>query len=307
MMRTPWQVRRILASRDYQEVVNFSFVEAGWERDFCANDAPIVLANPIASQMGVMRSSLIGGLVANLATNLKRQVERVRVFELGRCFSRDEQGATSHQDVRGFAQPLRIAALAAGLASPEQWGIAKKRVDFYDVKADLEGLLAPRVARFEAVSHPALHPGRSAAVVVNGKRAGVVGELHPRWTQKYALETSPVLFELDLDVALAAGLPDYVEPSRFPAVVRDIALVVAIDLPVQTLLDGLRDAAPAIVCGLEVFDVYQGKGIDHDRKSLAIRVVMQDTERTLADDEVEAARSRLIHFAEKQYSARLRA
>ena len=307
MKRTPWQVRRILASRDYQEVVNFSFVEAGWERDFCANDAPIVLANPIASQMGVMRSSLIGGLIANLATNLKRKVERVRVFELGRCFSRDEQSGNGHLAVAGFAQPLRIAALAAGLASPEQWGIAKKRVDFYDVKADLEGLLAPRVARFEAVSHPALHPGRSAAVVLNGKRAGVVGELHPRWTQKYEMEASPVLFELDLDAALAAGLPDYFEPSRFPAVVRDIALVVANDLPVQVLLEGLRETAPEIVCGLEVFDVYQGKGVHPDRKSLAIRVVMQDTQRTLAEEEVEAARSRLIRFAEEKYSARLRA
>ena len=116
-----------------------------------------------------------------------------------------------------------------------------------------------------------------------------------------------MLFELDVDAALAAGLPDYREPSRFPAVVRDIALVVAADLQVQVLLDGMRGAAPEIVCGLEVFDVYQGKGIEPDRKSLAIRVVMQDTERTLAEDEVEAARSRLIRFAEESFSARLRA
>lgn len=304
--RTPWQVRHRLAACDYQEVVNFSFVEAGWEYDFCGNDAPIVLANPIASQMGVMRSSLIGGLVANLATNLKRQIERVRVFEVGRCFAHDAQAAAGHHGVEGFAQPLRIAALAAGPASPEQWGAATRKVDFYDAKADLEGLLAPRAARFEAATHPALHPGRCAAVMVGSKLVGVLGELHPRWTQKYELDASPVLFEVDLDAALEVGLPDYVEPSRFPAVVRDIALVVAGNLPVQTLLDGLRKAAPGIVRGLEVFDVYQGKGIEPDRKSLAIRVVMQDTQRTLADDEVEAARSRLIRFAEQEYSARLR-
>jgi phenylalanyl-tRNA synthetase beta chain len=307
MRRTPWQVRHILASLDYQEVVNFSFVDAGWERDFCASEAPIVLANPIASQMGVMRSSLIGGLVANLASNLKRQVERVRVFELGRCFLRDAGAVADQRAVQGYAQPLRVAALAAGLAAPEQWGAEKRQVDFYDIKADLEALFAPRAVRFEAALHPALHPGRSAAVIRDGKRVGVLGELHPRWTQKYALETSPVLFELDVDAALAAGLPDYREPSRFPAVVRDIALVVAADLPVQVLLDGMRGAAPEIVCGLEVFDVYQGKGIEPDRKSLAIRVVMQDTERTLAEDEVEAARSRLIRFAEESFSARLRA
>lgn len=304
--RTPWQVRHRLASRDYQEVVNFSFVEAGWEHDFCGSDAAVVLANPIASQMGVMRSSLIGGLVANLANNLNRQIERVRVFELGRCFAHDVQGAAGHHAVEGFAQSLRIAALAAGPASPEQWGAAKRRVDFYDIKADLEGLLAPRAAGFEAASHPALHPGRSAAVVVDGRRVGVLGELHPRWTQKYELDASPVLFEVDLDAALEVGLPDYVEPSRFPAVIRDIALVVAGNLPVKQLLDGLRQAAPGIVRALEVFDVYQGKGIEPDRKSLAIRVVMQHTQRTLADDEVEAARSRLIRFAEQEYSARLR-
>lgn len=307
MRRTPWQVRHILAARDYQEVVNFSFVDAGWERDFCASEAPIVLANPIASQMGVMRSSLIGGLVANLAGNLKRQVERVRVFELGRCFFSESGAAADPRAVKGYAQPLRVAALAAGLASPEQWSAEKRRVDFFDIKADLEALFAPRSVRFEAAAHPALHPGRSAAVIRDGKRVGVLGELHPRWTQKYALETSPVLFELDLDAALATGLPDYREPSRFPAVVRDIALVVAGDLPVQVLLDGMRGAAPQIVCGLEVFDVYQGTGIEPNRKSLAIRVVMQDTERTLAEDEVEAARSRLIRFAEEKFSARLRA
>ncbi|HMZ84518.1 MAG TPA: phenylalanine--tRNA ligase subunit beta [Rhodocyclaceae bacterium] len=306
-IRSPWRVRRTLAARDYQEVVNFSFVDSAWERDFCANEAPVVLANPIASQMSVMRSSLIGGLVANLATNLKRKVERVRVFELGRCFSRDGSEAGPNRPVAGFVQPLRIAALAAGNAAPEQWGAATRRVDFYDVKADLEALLAPRKPCFLAAAHPALHPGRCAEVVLEQQAIGWIGELHPRLSLKYELGASPVVFELELDAVLAAGLPDYVEPSKFPSVVRDLALVVAHDLPVQTLLDGLRQAAPDIVSELEVFDVYQGKGIDPDKKSLAIRVVMKDTQRTLADDEVESARSRLIRFAEERFSARLRA
>jgi len=305
--RSSWRLRRVLAGRDFQEVVNFSFVDSAWERDFCANETPVVLANPIASQMSVMRSSLIGSLVANLATNLKRKVERVRVFELGRCFSRGSSDAGNLGPVAGFVQPLRIAALAAGPAAPEQWGVETRRVDFYDIKADLEALLLPRKARFVAGVHTALHPGRCAAVMLGERQIGWVGELHPRLSLKYELGASPVVFELELDAALEGGLPDYVEPSKYPAVVRDLALVVAHDLPVQALLDGLRKAAPDIVSGLEVFDVYQGKGIDPDKKSLAIRVVMQDTQRTLADDEVESARSRLIRFAEEKFSARLRA
>lgn len=304
---SPWSVRHALAARDYQEVVNFSFVDAAWERDFCGNEAPIVLANPIASQMGVMRSSLVGGLVANLATNLKRKTERVRVFEIGRCFARDPEVEAGLGAVEGFAQPLRVAALAAGSASPVQWGVKARQVDFYDAKADLEALLAPRQARFEVAAHPALHPGRSARVLLEGRPIGFLGELHPHWAQKYELGASPVVFELELAAVLSSGLPNFVEPSRFPVVVRDIALVVDRNLPVQALLDGLREAAAQIVCGLEVFDVYQGPGMDANKKSLAIRVVMQDTQRTLADEEVESARSRLIRFAEERFSARLRA
>jgi phenylalanyl-tRNA synthetase beta chain len=179
-------------------------VDAGWEQDFCANADPVVLANPIASQMGVMRSSLIGGLVANLVTNLNRRMERVRVFETGRCFLRDIKG----EQIVGFKQPKRIAALAAGPAAPEQWGSATRRVDFFDAKADVETLLSPLQAHFERLDHPALHPGRAATVSVKGQVIGLVGELHPRWVQKYELDVSPAVFELDLDAVLERPLPN---------------------------------------------------------------------------------------------------
>lgn len=300
--RSAWRARRLIASRDYQEVVNYAFVDAEWEKDFCANIDPVVLANPIASQMGVMRSSLIGGLVANLATNLKRRIERVRVFETGRCFLRDAKG----DQVPGFLQPQRIGALAAGPAVPEQWGVPLRRVDFFDAKADVEALLAPAVARFERLDHPALHPGRAASVSIEGKVIGLVGELHPEWTQKYELGNAPVVFELDLDAVLRQSLPRHQEFSRYPAVVRDLALVVAQDLPVQALRDGLSAAAPSIVRGIELFDVYHGKGIDQDKKSLAFRVVMQDTEKTLADAEVDEAMAKMIETAGQNFSAKLR-
>ncbi|MBA3902583.1 MAG: phenylalanine--tRNA ligase subunit beta [Rhodocyclaceae bacterium] len=308
--RSVWRVRRLLAARDYQEVVNYAFVDADWEKDFGANADPVVLANPIASQMGVMRSSLIGGLVANLATNLKRRVERVRVFETGRCFLRDDRREfprdSKRDHIPGFLQPKRIAALAAGPAAPEQWGVSARRVDFFDAKADVEALLAPVVARFERLEHPALHPGRAASIIIDGKSAGLVGELHPQWVQKYELGSAPVVFELDLDTVLRLPLPRYVEVSRFPAVVRDLALVVAQDLPVRTLLDGLKVAAPAIVREVELFDVYHGKGIDPDKKSLAFRVVMQDTEKTLSDGEVDAAMVKMIEAAARKFAAKLR-
>lgn len=301
-VRSVWCLRRLLASRDFQEVVNYSFVDACWEQDFCANADPVVLANPIASQMGVMRSSLIGGLVANLVTNLNRRMERVRVFEVGRCFLRDARG----DPIAGFMQPERIAALAAGPAAPEQWGSATRRVDFFDAKADVETLLAPLPAQFERIDHPALHPGRAATVSVKGEVIGLVGELHPRWVQKYELGAPPVVFELDLAAVLERPLPDYQGVSRFPAVVRDLALVVGQEQPAQPLLEGLIAAAPTFVREVVLFDVYQGKGVDPGKKSLAFRVVMQDTEKTLADGEVDAAMVKLIETAAEKFAAKLR-
>ncbi|MBE7422259.1 MAG: phenylalanine--tRNA ligase subunit beta [Zoogloeaceae bacterium] len=300
--RSVWRLRRLLASRDYQEVVNYSFVDAGWERDFCANDGQVVLANPIASQMGVMRSSLIGGLVANLAANRNRRLDRVRVFETGRCFLRDAAG----DPIPGFLQPKRVAALAWGPAAPEQWGMAVRHVDFFDVKADVEALLAPLQGGFERLQHPALHPGRAASVTLEGKVIGLVGELHPRWVQKYELGSAPVLFELDLDSVLQKPLPAYKEVSRFPCVVRDIALVVAQEQPAKPMLEALLAVAPAIVREVELFDVYHGKGVDPEKKSLAFRVVMQDTERTLSEGEVDAAVMSMVEAAAKQFAAKLR-
>ncbi|BAL25819.1 phenylalanine--tRNA ligase subunit beta [Azoarcus sp. KH32C] len=300
--RTAWDVRRLIAARDYQEVVNYAFVEEAWERDFCANAEPIRLANPIASQMSVMRSSLIPGLAANVVSNRKRQVERVRVFEVGRCFERKAEGAP----IGGFHQPLRVAALAAGAALPGQWGAKTRPVDFFDVKGDLEALFVPQVLSFEPVVHPALHPGRAASVMLDGRKIGVIGELHPVWVQRYELGSAPVAFELELDAALAARLPSYQEISRQPAVTRDLALVVDQVCPVARVVEVLREAAPAIVKAIELFDVYHGKGIEDGKKSLAFSVLMQDTQRTLEDAEVDAAVAAIVSHADTTLGARLR-
>jgi len=300
--RSQWDVRHRLAGRDYQEVVTYAFVEEAWEREFCANEDPIRLANPIASQMSVMRSSLIPGLAATLAANRKRQQARVRVFEIGRCFERRAGG----EPVAGFHQPLRVAALAAGDAQPEQWGVAARAVDFFDVKGDLEALFAPAILAFEPLAHPALHPGRAASVLCDGRHIGVVGELHPVWVQRYELGSAPVVFEVELEAALAARLPAYREISRLPAVTRDLALVLEQGLSTARVLAVLHEAAAPIVKGIELFDVYHGKGIDPDKKSLAFRVLMQDTQRTLEDAEVDAAVAAIVRHAESSLGARLR-
>lgn len=301
--RRPLQrLRQILADAGYQEVINFAFVEEGWEADFSANATPIRLANPIASQMGVMRSSLIGGLVSTLATNLKRKQNRVRVFETGRCFFRDAEAVP----VAGYRQPWKLAGLAYGGAQPEQWGSPARNVDFYDLKGDLEALLQPFSARFEKAVHPALHPGRSARLVLDGKDIGVLGELHPQWVQKYDLPLAPVVFELELESLLAARIPSYAELSRFPAVVRDLALVVDQGLSLQAILDGLQSERPVLVKDIQLFDVYTGKGVEPGKKSLAFRIVMQDTEKTLQDAEVDAALQQLVASLERQFAAKLR-
>ncbi len=300
--RSAWALRHRLADRDYQEVINFAFVELAWETDFAGNSAPIRLANPIASQLAVMRSTLLGGLVGNLVTNRNRQLNRARVFEIGRCFRRDEAGAP----VKGFDQPVMLAGLAAGMAVPEQWGVPARPVDFFDVKGDVEALLAPRSARFAACRHPALHPGRCAEISLDGAAIGVLGELHPTLVQKYDLGTAPVVFELRLDALVSAQLPAYAPISRLPAVIRDLALIVDDAVRVEDLREAMQAAAPDIVKSVELFDLYQGKGIEEGKKSLAFRVLMQDTRRTLEEAEVEAATSALTARASEGFGARLR-
>ena len=296
------RLRQIIADCGYQEVVNFAFVEEAWERDFADNSKLIRLANPIASQLSVMRSTLIGGLVANLATNLKRRQARARFFETGRCFFRDERG----EPVAGFRQPWTLTALAYGAAFPEQWGCVARNVDFFDVKGDLERLLAPRTASFEKAGHPALHPGRSARIVLDGRAIGFVGELHPQWQQKYELPLAPVLFELDLDALVIAGLAHYAEVSRQPLVIRDMAIVVDQEVELQLLIDGMVASRPEIVREIKLFDLYAGRGVEAGKKSLAFRIMMQDTQKTLQEVEVDAAMQHLMTYLRETFAAQLR-
>ncbi|MDR1850279.1 MAG: phenylalanine--tRNA ligase subunit beta, partial [Zoogloeaceae bacterium] len=291
-------LKKEMATRGFQEVINFAFVPEAWEADFAANPNPIRLANPIASQLAVMRSSLMGGLIETLSVNLKRKQARIRIFEQGRVFARKD-GA--------YAQPWRLAALAYGAAEPISWGTDERKVDFFDLKGDLVALFAPAELAFVPMPHPALHPGRSARVMRADKEIGWLGELHPRWIQQYELPAAPMLFEIALEAAQQLVLPAYTEISRFQMAARDLAIVVDQQTPWQAILEGIQQAIPAQVTEILLFDIYQGKGIPEGKKSLAFRIVMQDTQRTLLDADMDEVTAKILVWLENHFSAQLRA
>jgi phenylalanyl-tRNA synthetase beta chain len=304
--RSPHELRARLAAADYREVINFAFVEPQWEEDFAGETNPIRLLNPIASQLSVMRTSLIGSLIANLRYNHARKVPRIRVFEMGRVFLRDPGAADGPLSVKGLRQPIRIGAAAFGPAVEEQWGEKTRPVDFFDAKADVQQLCAPLAPQFEAAAHPAFHPGRCARILLDGKAVGWLGELHPRWQRKYELPQPPVVFELDTEPLERLAMPTFTPPSRFPAVVRDMALLFDSGVPAQAVLEALEAGKPPITRSIRVFDLYQGQNLPAGKKSLAFRVVMQDTERTLTDAEADAACDSLVALLEQRFSAILR-
>jgi phenylalanyl-tRNA synthetase beta chain len=308
-------LRHALAARDYAETVNFSFVDESWERDFAGNEAPIRVLNPIASQLSVMRTTLFGSLIDVLRHNLNRRADRVRVFEAGRVFLRDASVVGSEMAVEGYAQPKRIGALAYGPAAEEQWGLSTRLVDFFDVKADVEALFAPRSARFVKAEHPALHPGRSARIELDGQAVGWIGELHPRWMQRYDLPHAPILFEIDADALTSRALPTPAEVSKYPPVRRDIAVVVDQNVEVQALLDEMQKALGEDACKfvqrVALFDEFRAKsstsgGMAAHEKSLAFRVTLQDTGGTLQDETVDLAVKTLVDRLARVYGARLR-
>jgi len=299
--RDRFAVRHALASSGYQEVVNYSFVAEEWERDFAGNDAPVRVANPIAGDKDVMRTTLLGGLVQTLRFNLNRGEGRVRIFEVGRCF----EGSAADCAV----QPERVAALAYGTRLPEQWGVAGlkgEKVDFFDAKGDLERIAGDLALEFHAGTHPACHPGRCAVVSHAGRPLGVVGQLHPRLQQRYELDTAPVFFEVLAEPLLEGEFPRFRGVSRMPVVRRDLAFTVADATPVGDLLAAVRGGVPGWVREVEVFDQYRGKGVEPGKKSLALRIVMQDTDRTLTDSEVEDVVASIREQLDQQFKAKPR-
>jgi phenylalanyl-tRNA synthetase beta chain len=293
----------MLVQRGYFEAITYSFIEPGQQELFAPGAPSLTLSNPISAELATMRGSLWPGLAAALASNQRRQQARVRLFEVGRKFVvAREDGALREVPV--------IAGIAAGSAVPEQWGVPRTAVDFFDVRADVEALLRATGAvgefRFVDGRHPALHPGQTAEIRRGDAHAGWIGRLHPDVERRLELTYSGIVFELELEVALAAAVPHFHEVSRFPAVRRDLAIVVEEAVPVQKLLDCVQNAAGTVLRDTTVFDIYRGAGIETGRKSVAIGLNLQDVSRTLTDDETDAIVARVVSDLERECSATIR-
>ena len=298
--RTQHDLRLKLAGRGYQELVNFSFVEEKWEKDFGGEAAPIRLLNPIASQLSVMRTQLIGGLVDILRYNLNRKEDRVRVFELGRVFFQDPTIEPSDTSVKGVRQPEHLAGLAHGTADAPQWGIKSRRVDFFDVKGDLERLAFPLTLDFVPEVFPSLHPGRSAGVYLDGKRIGLIGELHPRLQQAYDLPLCPVVFEIDVEPLLSVPVPEHKPVSKFQKSLRDISLAVPASVTSKQIFDAVRaarrtDVRLACLTDFRLFDVYHPENQPSADKSMAFRLVLESFgEEAVTEAQIEGATEAVI-------------
>lgn len=308
-LRSSHAIRHLLADLDYQETINFSFVEERWERELAGNADAIRVLNPIAAPLSVMRSSLVGSLVAVLRHNLARKASRVRVFEIGRVFRRDRGAQDGPLSVAGLEQPARVAGLAYGPAEELQWGRAERHVDFFDVKGDVETLFSPLAPRFVTAEHPALHPGRSAAVELDGRRVGFVGELHPRWRQAYELPQAPVLFEIDLAALQQRPVPQYRPIPRQQASLRDIAVVLSDKVSHEVLVASIREVDP-LIRSAQLFDIYRPAkptpDIGEGERSMAVRLELLDEHATLSDERIEPVMTAVVERLKTRFGARLR-
>jgi phenylalanyl-tRNA synthetase beta chain len=304
---------RTLAARGYQEIVTFGFVDPALQQRLFGDEpgleqTAIELANPIAADLAVMRTSLLPGLISVARENQRRQQSRVRVFEIANRFVIEGRlGGTSGG---GFREQKMLAGLANGSRLPEQWGAAAAAVDFYDVRADLTALLALGGAGGDFSFEPAccgyLHPGRSARVVRNGFVIGQVGELHPSLGQALELKFVPVLFEIDYLTAFRANLAQFRELSRYPQIRRDISLTVPIETAYASISERVSVAAGSLLKQLIAFDVYLGKGVELGRKSLALGLILQDLSRTLTDEDADRVIAAVLQELRTHLDARIR-
>lgn len=294
-------LRRLLVARGYQEAITYSFIDPKLFELFSPGAEPLLLANPISADMAAMRSSLWPGLVKALQHNLNRQQDRVRLFESGLRFV---------GQLEGLKQQPMLAGVVCGSRLPEGWAQGRDVVDFFDVKADVEAVLGIAGAldtfTFVPGKHPALHPGQTARIERDGREIGYLGAIHPELAKTLGLDRPVYVFELVLSEVAQGRLPKFHELSRFPEVRRDLALLADRDVAASAVLDVIRENAGEWLTDLRLFDVYQGKGIDPHRKSLAVGLTWQHPSRTLNDDEVNSTTQNILTSLEQRLNATLR-
>lgn len=296
----PDLLQQTLLARGYREAITFSFIDSESAALFDPQVEPVAVQNPISAELAVMRTTLMPGLVKALQYNLNRQQGRVRLFEAGLRFLPGEQ----------LRQEPMLAGLIYGSRHPESWAGGREQVDFYDIKADVEALLAHCAAvdefSFAPAAHPALHPGQAAQLLRNGEPVGLLGALHPQLQKSLDLPRPAFLFELSLEALGESRLPSFRSLSRFPEVRRDLALLVDAGVSAASLVESAAQAAGETLTDLKIFDVYQGKGIDSNRKSVAMGLTFQHPSRTLTDEEINAAIDAVVRELEQKYNASLR-
>ncbi len=295
------QAATTLVARDYQEVITYSFIDADVDKSFSGIDSELVLSNPISSEMSVMRASLWPGMVAAAAANAARQQDRIRLFEFGKSFHGSE---SKRREV------LRIGGLATGSAHPEQWGSEAQPVDFFDIKSDVAALLrlsgdAAQIA-YEPCEYAALQPGQAAQIVRDGSIIGILGKLHPSLARTFDLRRAVYIFELDAMAALASAAPEAIPVSKYPAIRRDIAVVVDDKISVDKLVRAVASAAPDLIQEVRIFDVYRGPGIEAGLKSIALGLILQETSRTLTDEDADSAMIKAVRKLQEEFAAELR-
>lgn len=294
-------LRRLLVARGYQEAITYSFIEPELFSAFHPELKALTLANPISAELSVMRASLLPGLLKALQHNLNRQQDRVRLFESGLSFV---------GQLDDLKQERMLAGVITGARLPELWTHGKESVDFYDIKADVEALLAAAGDRdsftFLPCQQHAFHPGQCARIERNGQAVGFVGTLHPQLATELDIDQQVLMFEVQLDAISAGRLPAFKELSRFPEVRRDLALVVKAEVPAEQLMAAMRSAAGEFLTQIRLFDVYQGKGVQEGCKSLAVGLTWQHPSRTLTDDEVSAATQAILTVLADNFAATLR-
>ena len=294
--------RQQLVANGYQEAVTYSFVDPDLQKLVDPETVGIALQNPISADMSVMRTSLWPGLLSTAIYNLNRQQNRVRIFEAGQCFVPGENGA--------LTQNMALAGLICGSRTPTGWTASKDKVDFFDLKGDLEDVLAltglAEQFSFAAAEHPALHPGQSAMVSRNGEQVGWIGQLHPKLQAQLDFSTPVYLFQVDVAKVSESRLPKFSEVSKFPAVRRDLAFLVDSEIAAADLMSEARNAAGEHLIDLMLFDVYQSKDIDNKGKSLALGLTFQHASRTLTDEEINTSIDRVVKKLDVKFKAELR-
>ena len=298
------KIRDVLVNREYQEAITYSFVDPDKQLKLHPKADALILPHPISKDMSAMRVSLWTGLLESVSKNQKRQQPRVRLFETGLRFVKDENAEN------GIRQQQMLSGVIIGNLTEQHWDIETRSVDFFDLKADLEAVLDLSVDaasfEFKAETHSALHPGQSAAIYRNGKNIGYIGTLHPSLKKPFALNGSAIVFELELDQIITRQLPQAGDISKFPANHRDLAFVVDQQVNAGNVLKFIEKVGGTELVGINLFDVYQGQGVIEGKKSLAIGLILQDTTRTLEEQEIASNVNKIVEAVSTEFNASLR-